>query len=284
MKEPLRILVAGGDRRQKYAAQMLAQQPAFSVTTIGFSHPVPSALPETDVLLLPIHTSPENVPSPYGELSLPWLLSSVRADGLVCGGMLPEAVCRMCQEQKLDFCDYFQREELCLANAVPTVEGALQIAMSELERTICGSRVLVIGYGRIGTLMAERLQGLRADITVAARSCQDAARCQANGLKWLHPTEIAKHAGEFDWFCNTVPVLMLDEKALSNMQSDALVIDLASKPGGTDFDAAERLKRRVIWALGLPGKVAPLTAGEIIAKTIFHILQERGLAYARNTS
>ena len=35
MKEPLRILVAGGDRRQKYAAQMLAQQPAFSVTTVG---------------------------------------------------------------------------------------------------------------------------------------------------------------------------------------------------------------------------------------------------------
>ncbi len=284
MKEPLRILVAGGDRRQKYAAQMLAQQSAFSVATIGFSHPNPSELSETDVLILPIHTNVETVPSLYGELSLPQLLSNVKTGGLVCGGMLPEAVCRMCQKQKLDFCDYFQREELCLANAVPTVEGALQIAMSELERTICGSRVLVIGYGRIGTLMAERLQGLCADVTVAARSYKDAARCQANGLKWLHSAEIANHADEFDWFCNTVPVLMLDEKVLSNMQQDALIIDLASKPGGTDFDAAERLKRHVIWALGLPGKVAPLTAGEIIAKTIFHILQERGLAYARNTS
>lgn len=284
MKEPLRILVAGGDRRQKYAAEMLAQQPAYSVTTIGFSLPIPSELSETDVLLLPIHTNSESVPSPQGELSLPWLLSSVKTGGLVCGGMLPEAVCRMCQGQKLDFCDYFQREELCLANAVPTVEGALQIAMSELERTICGSRVLVIGYGRIGTLMAERLQGLCADVTVAARSCKDAARCQANGLKWLPSSEIVRHTAEFDWFCNTVPALVLDEKALSNMQQDALIIDLASKPGGVDFDAAAHWNRHVIWALGLPGKVAPLTAGEIIAKTIFHILQERGLAYARNTS
>jgi len=66
MKEPLRILVAGGDRRQKYAAQMLAQQPACSVTIIGFSLPIPSELPETDVLLLPIHTDSKSVPSPHG--------------------------------------------------------------------------------------------------------------------------------------------------------------------------------------------------------------------------
>lgn len=127
----------------------------------------------------------------------------------------PEAVCRMCQEQELCFCDYFQREELCLANAVPTVEGAIQIAISERETVLCGSSVLVIGYGRIGTIMAERLQGLKADVTVAARSCKDAERCAANGLKWMHPSEIAARAGKFDWFCNTVPVLMLDETALS---------------------------------------------------------------------
>ena len=71
---------------------------------------------------------------------------------------------------------------------------------------------------------------------------------------------------------------MLDETALSNMKPDALVIDLASKLGGTDFDAAKRLHRHVVWALGLPGITAPKTAGAIIAKTIFHILQERGLA------
>ena len=278
MQQLLQILVAGGDRRQQDAAQKLAESPQLSVTTIGFSPSDSETLPEFDVLVLPIHTTAESVPSQNGNLSLPELLSHVKKGGLVCGGVLPEAVCRMCQEQELCFCDYFQREELCLANAVPTVEGAIQIAISERETVLCGSSVLVIGYGRIGTIMAERLQGLKADVTVAARSCKDAERCAANGLKWMHPSEIAARAGKFDWFCNTVPVLMLDETALSNMKPDALVIDLASKPGGTDFDAAKRLHRQVVWALGLPGITAPKTAGAIIAKTIFHILQERGLA------
>ena len=208
MQQLLQILVAGGDRRQQYAAQKLAKSPQLSVTTIGFSQSDSETLPEFDVLILPIHTTAESVPSKNGNLSLPELLSHVKKGGLVCGGVLPEELC---------FCDYFQREELCLANAVPTVEGAIQIAISERETVLCGSSVLVIGYGRIGTIMAERLQGLKADVTVAARSCKDAERCAANGLKWMHPSEIAARAGKFDWFCNTVPVLMLDETALSNM-------------------------------------------------------------------
>ncbi len=284
MQQLLQILVAGGDRRQQYAAQKLAKSPQLSVTTIGFSQSDSETLPEFDVLILPIHTTAESVPSKNGNLSLPELLSHVKKGGLVCGGVLPEAVCRMCQEQELCFCDYFQREELCLANAVPTVEGAIQIAISERETVLCGSSVLVIGYGRIGTIMAERLQGLKADVTVAARSCKDAERCAANGLKWMHPSEIAARAGEFDWFCNTVPVLMLDGTALSNMKPDALVIDLASKTG------AERILMLqnaciviVVWALGLPGITAPKTAGAIIAKTIFHIFTGRGDSQMKET-
>ena len=123
MQQLLQILVAGGDRRQQYAAQKLAESPQLSVTTIGFSQSDSEELPEFDVLILPIHTTAESVPSQNGNLSLPELLSHVKKGGLVCGGVLPEAVCRMCQEQELCFCDYFQREELCLANAVPTVEG-----------------------------------------------------------------------------------------------------------------------------------------------------------------
>ena len=53
-------------------------------------------------------------------------------------------------------------------------------------------------------------------------------------------------------------------------------MDLASKPGGVDMEAASRLGVRVIWALSLPGKVAPVTAGKIIRDTIYHILNELG--------
>lgn len=101
MQQLLQILVAGGDRRQQYAAQKLAESPQLSVTTIGFSQSDSETLPEFDVLVLPIHTTAESVPSKNGNLSLPELLSHVKKGGLVCGGVLPEAVCRMCQEQEL---------------------------------------------------------------------------------------------------------------------------------------------------------------------------------------
>ena len=96
MQQLLQILVAGGDRRQQYAAQKLAESPQLSVTTIGFSQSDSETLPEFDVLVLPIHTTAESVPSKNGNLSLPELLSHVKKGGLVCGGVLPEAVCRMC--------------------------------------------------------------------------------------------------------------------------------------------------------------------------------------------
>lgn len=80
---------------------------------------------------------------------------------------------------------------------------------------------------------------------------------------------------------NTVPALVLDETVLKGLPQETLVIDLASRPGGTDFEAAKRLRTRVVWALSLPGKVAPMTAGEIIADTICNILEERRLAHER---
>lgn len=70
--------------------------------------------------------------------------------------------------------------------------------------------------------------------------------------------------------------MILDESLLGAVSKNALVIDLASKPGGVDFEAASRLNRRVVWALSLPGKAASMTGGEIIARAVVNILQERG--------
>ena len=81
MQQLLQILVAGGDRRQQYAAQKLAKSPQLSVTTIGFSQSDSETLPEFDVLILPIHTTAESVPSKNGNLSLPELLSHVKKGG-----------------------------------------------------------------------------------------------------------------------------------------------------------------------------------------------------------
>ena len=93
-----------------------------------------------------------------------------------------------------------------------------------------------------------------------------------------------EHTEELDgWLCsydlivNTVPARVLGVERLSELKEGCLVIDLASKPGGVDLEAARRLGVKVAWALSLPGKVAPVTAARALWTTICNILREEGL-------
>ena len=74
---------------------------------------------------------------------------------------------------------------------------------------------------------------------------------------------------------NTVPDKIIGGNELLTAKN-TLIIDLASKPGGVDMEKAKDLGVKVIWALGLPGKVAPVTSGNIIKETILNIFSELG--------
>ena len=149
--------------------------------------------------------------------------------------------------------------------------------MEELPITLQDARVLVIGYGRLGKVLARQLHGLGARVTVAARNPADRAWVRAWGYGDVPSDHLAGHTGGFDLSCNTVPVCLLDREALSGVTPGCLVIDLASKPGGVDFAAAGELGVKVIWALSLPGKVAPVTAGKAIRSAIYNIMTELGV-------
>ena len=73
---------------------------------------------------------------------------------------------------------------------------------------------------------------------------------------------------------NTVPHKIISADVLENISNNSVIIDLASKPGGVDFDAAQKLRKKVIWALSIPGKTSPQTAGKVISDTIINILSE----------
>ena len=67
---------------------------------------------------------------------------------------------------------------------------------------------------------------------------------------------------------------MIDEERLNLVKKESIIIDLASNPGGVDRRAAREKGLKVIWALSLPAKVAPLTSAEFIKETIYHVLKE----------
>lgn len=155
-----------------------------------------------------------------------------------------------------------------------TAEGAVAIAMEELPIALFGSRCLIVGHGRIARALIRILRGMGASVTVAARSYGSLAEIEAEGCRAVRTDALKTSVKAADVVINTVPARMLTEPVLSALKHDALVIDLASRPGGVDLAAAGRLGVKTIWALSLPGKTAPITAGEIILHTIENCLSE----------
>lgn len=265
------ILVAGGDLRQCYAARKLAELPGWTVQAAGF---VQDALENSgviccgedlhdtapyDVLVLPIAASPdgETVQTPFGKQPLPLtvLAEHGKPGALVLGGQCSEAVKRCFLAKGMETEDYLLREELCLSNAVPTAEGAIQIAMEETASTLDGGTALIVGYGRIGMALAPRLRGLGMTVNVCARRCETRALAVMQGCCAMPMTELEQAAAGSTLVLNTVPAPVLTEAVLRALPAEALIIDLASRPGGTDFTAAKRLGVRVVWALSLPPEV-----------------------------
>ncbi len=217
-----------------------------------------------------------SMPLSNQSLSLDAILPLMRAHGvkLLCGGRLPMPFVEMCEQAKITAHDYYKREEFAVAGAIPTAEGAIAIAMNELPITIHGASALVIGYGRIGKVLSHMLASLGAQVSVSARKAADFAWIKAAGYACIHTERLAESLGahRFDVIFNTVPHTVIGKKELAVIDRETLIVDLASKPGGIEVGAANGY--HTVWALSLPGKVAPVTSGAIIAATIDGMLAE----------
>jgi len=237
------------------------------------------------VLPLPVSADGEYITAPYhsGKLPLSATVEAVEAGGTVYCGKACDKLKTLCADNGLKLIDYFEREELTVMNAAITAEGALEIIMREQARTVMGMNVLVTGYGRIAKVLSRYLCALGAHVTVAARKTSDLTWARIMCCEAAALDEIDKVLGEFDTVINTVPAQLFDRERLFRLKKDCLIIDLASKTGIADMELARSAGVKVIWALSVPGKVAPITAGYIIADTILNIIAENekgGVNYA----
>ena len=282
----MKLYILGGDARIGFMAEAL-QKEGYEVSGLGLMRDaVPEVMPEegipeADAVILgvPCTRDGQTVFAPFynGLLPLELVRRLMPSGKPVLCGMATGEIHRRFAAKDIPLIDYFAREELAVLNAVPTAEGAVMIAMQELPITLFGAKCLVTGFGRCGKYLAAILRGLGADVTVSVRKPRDHAACCINGFKSVETAELAKYVHDFDVVFNTVPHLIFDGEVLSAMRQESLLIDLASKPGGVDREAAEAFDIRYIWALSLPGKVAPRSAGEILCETVRNILIERNL-------
>ena len=276
-----KIAVIGGDKRLFYLANELRND-GFTVYTVGNewgSTDIDEALENADVAVLPFPVSPDGVylnSQNGGEIRLTYLFEKISEHNVkqVFGGAVSAAVLKIAESYRVIICDYGKMETVALKNALCTSEGAIQIAFEKLPVTLHSSPITVLGYGRIGRILSCELKALGARVSAVARKNEDIAKMQIDGIKPYSFNDLRDAVSGSVLIYNTVPYPVLDKNILLSLKNNPLIIDLASAPGGVDRSAAEALGINVIWALSLPGKVAPKSAALIIKEEILRALKE----------
>ena len=288
---PQKLALIGGDLRQMVTARTLAAEgyevAVYAMDTyagewgnVTRAADLQSAVSCADLVILPLPVTQDgerlHCPLTRHTVLLTEVFDALRTGQRVVGGKVSADVYAMAEQHGILLSDYLQREELAVANAVPTAEGALAIAMAEVPYTIHGARCLILGYGRVAKALAKVLSAVGAVVTVAARKPEDLAWIDANGQTPLAFADLTQSTAPLDWgiVFNTVPEQIVGADLLSRLPSDVLLLDLASAPGGFDHEWAKSHGYHVIWALSLPGKTAPVTAGRILCDSIRYILRE----------
>jgi len=279
----IKIAIIGGDERELILTAELVKMGA-TVAVAGFPRDmvghgaftvdsIMEACQDAEVVIMPLPgTNAEGVVrAVYAENPLVLTeeaLAGLAEKALVLIGSARSFLKEWSANQGFTLIEVGEMDELAILNSIPSAEGALQMAMEETRITIHGSQTCIIGFGRVGITLARMLKAMGAEVTVVARNRGQLARAYEMGCRRAEYSELKQIMNYMDIVFNTVPSMVLTQDILKHARQETVVIDLASQPGGTDFEAANLFGIKAILAPGLPGKVAPASAGRILADVV----------------
>ncbi len=287
----MQIGIIGGDARQLEVIQKCSELDA-TVVLIGFDNLqngfsgisktelTAEALKDLDAVILPaVGTDDQGrVDSLFSSQEMyltEELMAALPKQATVFTGMAKPYLRSLCANADIVLVELLDRDDVAIYNSIPTAEGAIMMAIQNSDITIHGSSCMVLGFGRTGFTLARTLHGMGAHVKVGIHRPEYYARAHEMGLSPFYTSELISHASKTDFVFNTIPSLIITPQVIANLPHRALIIDLASKPGGTDFRFAEKRGVKAMLAPGLPGIVAPKTAGRIMADTITRIMMQQ---------
>ena len=282
------ITIIGGDLRTVKLAKMLAEDGKLintyglenavelkNVDNIKLNYNIDEAIRNGEIVLgpIPLTKNGTELNSPYSKesIKIEELLKKIKGKKFIAGSAKQE-IYDIIQENNIEFIDLMKQEKLVILNTISTAEGALQIAMEETEKTIFQSNVLILGFGRVGKTVANRFNLIGANVFCEARKDSDLAWIKTYGYNQIDLKNLDQNLNKFDIIINTIPKLVLDEKQINQIKKECLIIDLASAPGGVNFEKAKEKGIKAILALALPGKVAPTTSAKFIKETLYDVI------------
>ncbi len=263
-----------------------------SILLFGFEHlPIegadvvkrelsPKALEDADVVIFPVAGMNEQgeVEALYADQPLRLNddhFAAMKQNALLFTGISRSLMTRQAEKYRLQTVRLMELDEVAIANSIPTAEGALALAMQHTAITLHGSKSVVLGLGRCGLTLVRMLFGLGAKVRVCARKTADLARAEEMGIPSYSMNQLESALADAEIIFNTIPAHVLTADVLTQIPRTAVIIDISSAPGGVDFRYAEKHGIKAILAPSLPGIVAPVTAGRILAQTIVRSIDEK---------
>ena len=270
-------LLVGGDKRQEYLYNsLLRKNKSVEKIFLNDNYDINENLnkiSKANVIVLPIPSSTDGTtlfaPLYNQKIPLNSIIEEINKNAILFTGG-ENNLFTSCKAKRI--VNLLSNEAMTLKNAMATAEATLEIIINNTNHTIFNSNILITGYGRIAKILTEYLLALKANVFVCARRELSRTEAELTGAKAFGFNKLIELLPGFNIIINTVPMLILGEKELKNVDSNALIIDLASKPGGVDFSAANTLKIKTMHALSLPGKYSPKTASEFIETVINNTL------------
>ncbi len=275
------IAILGGDRRTACMAAVFVEKGyqvvCFSTVKIPYSPSIAARLAFTDSLREALDAAPVIIGGiPFSKdgalyceaatsdttVSLSELQRGIRKHQKIFAGVIPEDFRQTCEEREISCYDFMLDEPMTLYNAVSTAEGAILEALLHKDTNLHASNTLVLGYGRCGKVLADRLKGLHACVTVCTGDANELALACALGFETLHLSKLQNNICCYEYIFNTIPARVLNRRCLEKVSPNALIIDIASNKAGADYEAARKRNVNIRFCPGLPGKYA----GESCAK------------------
>lgn len=277
--------VIGGDRRQIYLANDLKNR-RYRVIVYGVEdqdldlgcrrgESLSEAVRNAECIIGPVVFSKDREfvtsDSDGAVLRVEELLEEMKKGQSLFGGCISDDIIKRCREKEVEVYDFMKMDDVAIFNAIATAEGAIVKAMELKPVNLHDSRCLVLGYGRCGRVLARKLKGLDAAVTVCARSDRARSESEAMGFSSMDFGELSRHILRFDYIFNTVPAVVLKYPELKRLSRDACIIDIASAPGGVDQEAAGKLQVQSYLCPSLPGIYAPKSSGIRLAEKVIKL-------------
>ena len=283
------IAIIGGDIRQAYMVSIFRKK-NLSVITYGLTHPMiqdicvqgktmKETIQSSMVLISAIPFSKDGMTIPSltsaSDMTVDSFLNHSFHGQILFAGMISPKIRSHCNQYSIDYYDFMEDDCIAIANGIATAEGAIMEAITKSSGNLHKSHCLVLGFGRCGKTLATKLKGMEANVTICTRKNSDLALANALGFQTISLTHLGETLPSYDYIFNSIPALVLDNTLLSKVSKDVVIIDIASFPGGLDYEKAKELKLNAHLCLGIPGKISPKASAQILSDKVFHHIYNR---------